>query len=206
MRQPVFNNMPAGVLILAGPIILAALLPWISPALNEWLFEASVLVMTGPGEPAPPQPLGPLAPYLLHILIHFGLLHLVLNLTIILSAGRLVAARFGTDGRGTLGFVLFFLACSACGALAETVFHQGGMMVMGGASTGASGLIAAIGWISAGWRGLIRFALPWIGFNLLIGLTGFAMPIQIGWIAHIGGTLAGAALLPAFLVLFGGRR
>lgn len=76
---------------------------------------------------------------------------------------------------------------------------------MGGASTGASGLIAAVGWVTGGWRGMARLAVPWIGLNLLIAVTGLAIPIPIGWAAHIGGTLAGAVLTPLLLAVFGER-
>jgi membrane associated rhomboid family serine protease len=74
---------------------------------------------------------------------------------------------------------------------------------MGGASTGVSGLIAAAGWVRGGFRGMLGLALPWIGFNIVIALTGMVLPIPISWAGHIGGTVAGALLFPLVLAVFG---
>ena len=73
---------------------------------------------------------------------------------------------------------------------------------MGGASTGVSGLLAAAGWVMGGYRGMLRLALPWIGLNLVFGLVGLGFPIPIGWMAHIGGTIAGAVLFPVLQPIF----
>ena len=48
---------------------------------------------------------------------------------------------------------------------------------------------------------MLRLTLPWIAINLLIGLLGIAVPIPIGWAAHIGGAIAGAGLFPLALYL-----
>ena len=56
-----------------------------------------------------------------------------------------------------------------------------------------------------GWRGMLRLALPWIGLNLVIAVTGLAFPIPISWAGHIGGTLAGIVLTPVLIALFGRR-
>lgn len=149
-----------------------------------------------------PQPLGPLFPYIGHVLVHFGVLHIAMNLAILISIGRPVAAAFGWGGRGALGFVVLFLLCSVAGAVAQILVVGDEQMIMGGASTGVSGLIAAGGWATGGYRGMLRLALPWIGINLAIGLLGMAWPLPVGWAAHIGGTIAGAMLFPLLLPLF----
>lgn len=197
--------MPPAVLGLAGAIVAAALAGYVSPELDQWLFAACVLLVAEPGTALPAQPFGHAAPYLLHIFIHFGLLHLAMNTAVIIGAGRPVGLAFGTGVRGSLGFLVLFLACSAAGAGLEVLLHSGEPVRMGGASTGASGLIAAVGWVMGGWRGMLRLALPWIGFNLVIAVTGLAIPIPIGWAAHVGGTLAGAVLTPVLLGLFSER-
>lgn len=201
-RQPIFNNIPPGVLIIALPILAVALLEIIAPGLERWIFAASVVVVPGPGQIAPQQPLGPWAPYLLHVLIHFGFLHIAMNVTILVSAGRAVGSSFGTDLRGTLGFLVFFALCSIAGAAAQVAFSGNEAMTMGGASTGVSGLLAAAGWVMGGYRGMLRLALPWIGLNLVFGLVGLGFPIPIGWMAHIGGTIAGAVLFPVLQPIF----
>lgn len=204
-REPVFNNIPPGVLLIALPIVGVALLPFIAPELERWVFAASVVVSPGPGQVAPQQPLGPWAPYLLHILIHFGLLHIAMNLTVLVSAGRAVGTSFGTDASGTLGFLVFFALCSIAGAAAQVAFSGNEASTMGGASTGVSGLIAAAGWVMGGYRGMLRLALPWTGLNIVIGLVGIGIPIPIGWVAHIGGTVAGAVLFPVLQPIFARR-
>ena len=70
------------------------------------------------------------------------------------------------------------------------------------ASTAVSGLIAAAGWVKGGWRGMARLALPWIAVNIVIGRIGGAMPIPIGWVAHIGGTIGGMLLTPLVIAVF----
>lgn len=204
-RAPVFNAMPPAVLALAGAILAVALGSYLSPQFDAWVFAAGVLLVAEPGTPLPAQPLGHAATYLLHIFIHFGLLHLAMNTAVIIGAGRPVGLAFGTGLRGSAGFLVLFLACSAAGAGLEVLLHSGEPVRMGGASTGASGLIAAVGWVMGGWRGMLRLTAPWIGFNLLIALTGLAIPIPIGWAAHIGGTLAGAVLTPVLLAVFSER-
>lgn len=202
---PIFNAIPPAVLLLAGAILLAGILGAISGALAEWMFTAFVVVAAPEGVTMS-QPLGPLAPYVLHILIHFGFLHIAMNLAILIGAGRPVGLAFGGGLRGTAGFLGLFLTCSAAGAVAQVLIPTAEVMTMGGASTGVSGLLAAAGWVTGGWRGMARLALPWIGLNLLIAVTGFVFPVPIGWAAHIGGTVAGALLTPLFLAIFAERR
>lgn len=200
-REPIFNSIPPAVLILALAILGAELLRHLVPPLGQFIVEASVLINVPPGTPAPEQPLGPLAPYLLHILVHFGWLHIIMNLVVLVSAGRLVAVALGQDGHGTAVFLGFFAVCSILGGLSQVVADSNSFLTLGGASTGVSGLIAAAGWVRGGQSGMLRLTLPWIAVNLLIGLLGIALPIPIGWAAHIGGAIAGAGLFPLALRL-----
>lgn len=201
-REPIFNSLPPGVLIVALPIILAQLVSWMVPEAGSWIFEASVLAVAGPGLQLAPQPLGPLVPYIGHVLVHFGVLHLAMNLVILVSMGRAVCNALGWGRRATLGFVVLFVLCSIAGAVTQLLVSGGEQMLMGGASTGVSGVLVAGGWAMGGYRGMLRFALPWIGVNLLLGLLGMAWPIPVGWAAHIGGAIAGAILFPLIQAFF----
>lgn len=201
-RDPVFNAMPPAVLLLAAGIILSAVSDYVLPDAGRWIYAASVLIEPGPGQPVPSQPLGPYAPYLLHVFIHFGLFHILMNLAILISAGRSVGMAFGTGMKGSVGFLLLFFACSVIGAVTQVLFHSGEPMVMGGASTGVSGLIAAAGWVMGGWRGMARLSLPWIGLNLVLAFAGMAFPMPLAWAGHLGGTVAGIILTPVLLGLF----
>ena len=200
-REPVFNSMPVAVLVLALAILGAELAKVVVPPLGELIFQASVLVHTPAGQVPPAQPLGQYLPFLLHFLVHFGWLHIIMNLVVLLSAGRLVARVLGDSAQGVLLFLSFFGACSVLGAVAQVVAEGSEPLILGGASTGVSGLIAAAGWVRGGYTGMLRLTLPWIGVNLVIGLLGVAFPIPIGWAAHIGGAVAGAGLFPVVLRL-----
>ena len=204
-RDPVFNAMPPAVLILATGILLVAGAEYLLPDVGRWIFSASVLIEPGPSQLVPQQPLGPYAPYLLHVFIHFGFLHIAMNVAILISAGRSVGMAFGTGVKGSAGFLILFFACSVIGAVAQILLHSGEPMVMGGASTGVSGLIAAAGWVMGGWRGMARLALPWIGLNIILAFAGMAFPVPLAWAGHIGGTVAGIILTPIALGLFSER-
>jgi len=194
--------MPVAVLIVAIPIIASQLVQWLLPGMGRWIFDAAVLAQPGPGQAPYAQPLGPYFPYIGHVLVHFGGLHIGMNLAILVSMGRPVAGAFGPSPSGIAGFVLLFILCSIAGALAQVALSGGEAMMMGGASTGVSGLMAAGGWAMGGYRGMLRYALPWVAINLALGLAGMAWPIPIGWAAHIGGVVAGAILFPLMLPLF----
>lgn len=206
VRAPIFNAMPAGVLILAIPMVAVAVITAFAPDVGLWII-ASCLVIGGPaGMALPAQPLGHIAPLVLHVFIHFGLFHLVMNLAVLIGGGRAVGLALGRGVRGTIGFLVFFFVCSIAGAGLEVLLPHDEAVRMGGASTGVSGLIAAAGWVRGGYRGMLGMALPWIGFNILIALTGMVLPIPISWAGHIGGTVAGALLFPLAMSVFGERR
>lgn len=203
VRTPIFNAMPAAVLILAIAMAGVAAITAFAPEAGRWII-ASCLVIAGPaGQPLPAQPLGHIAPLVLHVFIHFGLFHLAMNLAILIGAGRAVGLALGRGLKGMVGFFVFFFACSIAGAGLEVLLPHDAIVRMGGASTGVSGLIAAAGWVRGGFRGMLGLALPWIGFNIVIALTGMVLPIPISWAGHIGGTVAGALLFPLVLAVFG---
>jgi membrane associated rhomboid family serine protease len=201
-RVPVFNAIPPAVLVLGVGIVSVYALGALVPTVQDWSQFAGAVLIVGNDARLPSQPLGPYAPYLLHVFVHFGFLHVAMNTAALVGFGTAVGRAFGTGMRGTIGFLAFFFACSLGGAVLELVFHTGGDTMMAGASTGVSGLLMAAGWVRGGYRGMLSLGLPWIGFNLLIGLTNIAVDIPIGWLAHIGGSLVGAILFPILLPFF----
>jgi membrane associated rhomboid family serine protease len=204
---PIFNDMPPGVLILATVIVGSFLIGLVHDPARIWWISANAVVAIEPGDVLPAQPFGHVLPYLTHVFVHFGALHIVFNTAALVALGRAVGKAFGYGLQGTLGFLIFFFTCSVAGALMDVMLHSGDLRILGGASTGVSGLFAAAGWVRGGWRGMAAMAMPWIGLNLLLGLTGTILPIPIGWAAHIGGTIAGAILfLPMVLLLKDSRR
>jgi membrane associated rhomboid family serine protease len=205
-RVPMFNSMPPAIVWLGGLIVASYLVGAIYEPARIWWINTHAVIAFEPGQVLPAQPLGNVLPYLTHVLVHFGLLHLTLNMAVLISAGRAVADVFGRNLQGSLGFLIFFATCSVAGALLDVYLHSGEPRILGGASTGVSGLIAAAGWVMGGWRGMLGMALPWIGINILLGLTGTVIPIPIGWAAHIGGTIAGAILFPPLVMLMRDHR
>ncbi|MBB5516889.1 membrane associated rhomboid family serine protease [Rubricella aquisinus] len=133
--------------------------------------------------------------FLSHAFLHGGLLHLAMNVTILLSLGRLGVLAVGE--RRTL--ILFFLSVLA-GAVAFVFLGPSDPVPMVGASGGLFGLIAA--WKRWEWdmvraRGLsltpqYRFLLGFLAINIALVIF---MP-SIAWEAHLGGFVLGWLLAP----------
>ncbi|WP_421787111.1 rhomboid family intramembrane serine protease [Hyphobacterium sp.] len=203
-RQPVFNNIPRLPLGFAISFLAVFVIGALFPQLN-YLFLTVGAIVPAYGL-AQASPLGFWSPYLLHVFLHGGLMHLAFNAMAMLAFGAAAYRPFGRTGAGALGFLVFFFACSAAGALFQIIVAPDLLAPVIGASTGLSGCLAAAGWADGGYRGMLRFALPWAGFNILLALLGSLSPIPISWAGHIGGLVAGALTYPLFLAAFSRRR
>jgi rhomboid protease GluP len=135
------------------------------------------------------------------LFLHFGLLHLSLNMWALWDGGRLVERLYGT-----LRFTALYFASGLAGNLASLLV-QGDHAVSGGASGavfGVYGALLACLWIERGrvhpveFRWLFGAAAIFTVANVIFGLL--IQGIDNG--AHIGGLLsgmlAGVALVPAF--------
>jgi len=119
--------------------------------------------------------------------LHVGLLHIALNLYFIAIFGSLVERAMGS-----VRFVVVYLASSAIGAAVGSGFDP----LSAGASTGAFGLIGALGVLQLrfGDRLPIGFRLDAPNWVILIGLNA-ALPFlypNISWSGHLGGLVGGA--------------
>jgi rhomboid protease GluP len=119
--------------------------------------------------------------------LHVGLLHIVLNLLFISIFGSLVERIVGPAR-----FAVVYLASSAIGAAVASGFDP----LSAGASTGAFGLIGALGVLQYrfGDRLPIGFRLEAPNWVILIGLNA-ALPFlypNISWSGHLGGLIGGA--------------
>jgi membrane associated rhomboid family serine protease len=128
-----------------------------------------------------------------YMFVHYGVLHLALNMYALLVFGpRLEAAM------GTRAFTLYYLWCGLGGAVAHMLFVQQGLLV--GASAGVLGVmfaywqqwpdeqISLFGVIPVrSWTAIVLLG----GAMLALGAVGAGAPVaggaQIAYAAHIGG-------------------
>ena len=141
------------------------------------------------------------ATYITYAFLHGDIFHLGGNMLFLWVFGDNVE-----DALGHVKFLLFYLACAVAGAFLHGVIAPDSQSPLIGASGAIAGIVAAYLilhprvkiWILA--LGRIPLRLPaWIVLALWI-LFQFAMIAiggedQISWAAHIGGIVAGAALV-----------
>lgn len=201
-REPILGDVPPEVAGLGLVILIvsgAALA--VGGSLAYAIYAACTLVV---GDPTPPrQPLGPYAPYVLHVLVHGGWIHLALNLAGLAAFGSGAARRL----RSPVLFIAFFVLCSVAGALAEALLPREGATSVVGASSGVFGLVAAATYARFGpgplpplfSRAVLLGLAPWAAINLIIPVVGLSLGgAGVAWAAHLGGLAAGALLFPLF--------
>ena len=202
--NPVFNNLSPVIIGLATLMVGVFVAGELSRPVLQMSYQIGALV------PAyimnHPSPLGGWSPWLFHIFVHAGWMHLAFNTLALLAFGSAALRPFGESLKGQGGFLLFFLICAVAGAGAQVAVDPGSEIPMVGASTALSGCIAAAGWVSGGWRGMLRLAAPWLIINVILAFVGTQMWISIAWAGHLGGLIAGAILYPVFVGLFGNTR
>lgn len=208
--QPILNA-PLMVRWIVGVTILVHLLRLIMPAdIEEMLFNSLAFV---PDEYAGPYAGGNLLAELLppvgHLLLHADLTHLIMNMAFLLAFGSAVARRMGP-----VLFLIFYLICGVFAAFFWMWVSGAHQAVLIGASGAISGTVGAVCRVSL-WpprrlgrsiplwnrRMTINFVLIWLVLNVAFGL----FPIFIGqgyggiaWEAHLGGFIAGFALIGFF--------
>jgi len=142
-----------------------------------------------------------------HMFLHAGVLHLLVNMAMLLAFGTAIARRMKTGM-----FLLFYTLCGLAGALFWALMNPYSIDPLLGASGAISGMVGAVGGISIGeppghgmpfrTRGAaFAFIAVWLGLNFLVGMFGAAaMGIDgaIAWEAHLGGFVAGFALVRLF--------
>ena len=132
------------------------------------------------------------------LFLHFGLLHLLLNMWALWDVGQLVERMFGYKR-----FILIYLVSGLFGNLASLVF-QGNSAISGGASGAIFGIYGALLiylWFNRLEIHLIEFRwLFWgaVTFSVATIVFGFIVP-GIDNSAHIGGFTAGV-LASIFLI------
>jgi tetratricopeptide (TPR) repeat protein len=141
--------------------------------------------------------------------LHFGLLHLAMNMWVLWDAGRLVERAFGNAG-----FLVLCLASGLLGSVTSHFFNPD--IVCAGASGAVFGVYGALlgfllrcrGSIPAkALQGLTKSGATFLAYNLLYGFTHQGIDVA----AHVGGLGAGflcgvAMALPLTREALAGRR
>ena len=196
-------------LLLACTLIFLTQLT-LSPATSWWLiyhFGFIPAVFFHNAVLAEPAPLPPVFTLLTAQFLHGGWPHLIGNMLYLWLFGEAVGQAMG-PGR----FLAFYLLCGSAAILAQALSDPTLAVPMIGASGSVAGILGAflllypfarisilvpLGPFS---RVVHLAAVGIIGVWLLLQLTGFALADSsnsvIGWLAHLGGFLAGIALLP----------
>lgn len=133
-----------------------------------------------------------------HMFLHGGWLHVAMN--------GLMFLAFGAAAERMLGMrraILLFIVCGLAGAATQFALEPHSPYPMIGASGALSGLFAAVimrmqqaGAMPAGKWGIWGIAALWIGLSFVTALIGGAIGIgNVAWAAHMGGFLAGIAMM-----------
>ncbi len=204
-RTPLFNA-PLVVVLLSAVMVLVHMARsgvFGGQGAAEFLALWLGVIRTGTfATEIPPAPLFGLTPYVLHVFVHFGWLHLIVNVGVFLAVGSATARAFGTSVKATLGFLAFFVTCAIGGAVLAWLVSLNTSSLIAGASTSISGLIAAAGWVRGGRAGMLQLAMPWLVFNLALAVIELFIDQPISWSGHIGGLLVGMVSFPVFLAVF----
>ncbi|HRD78126.1 MAG TPA: rhomboid family intramembrane serine protease [Hyphomicrobiaceae bacterium] len=224
-RQPALN-VPWVIVALIGLLIAVHVWLWNleAPATRWWLVALALIPIRFDGLAAllPGGTMASWTSLVTHMGVHADITHLVMNTTALLAFGGAVAKRVGT-----MRFIAFTLVCGLAGAGLFLVLNLGGKTPMIGASGAVSGLVAGAfrfflphletGGIESFQRDpratkLLSLAETlrnrrcqlaigiWLIINFLMGLGGSVITggAGIAWEAHLGGFLAGLALMAPF--------
>jgi len=144
---------------------------------------------------------------LTYMFLHANLAHLLVNMAMLLAFGTAIARRMPTGP-----FLAFYALCGLAGALFWALMHPYSIDPLIGASGAISGMVGAVAGISIGEppghgmpfrnrRAALTFVAVWLALNFVVGFFGAAaMGVDgaIAWEAHLGGFVAGFALIRLF--------
>lgn len=196
-REVPYTPMPRTLLWLTGGIALIEILLSLAdrgilgdPTLRLRVFEAGAFWSPLLHGVRPIFSAQPVTMFLSHALLHGGLLHMAMNMTILLALGRFVSDRYGE------GPILpLFAAGAVAGGAVFGLFSREAIPMVG-----ASGAVFAfLGlWIAWDWRRHRANRVPVrpvaTRVAVLAGLNVvfyFALGGLLAWEAHLGGFLAG---------------
>jgi len=141
--------------------------------------------------------------------LHGGFMHLAGNLLYLWVFGNNVE-----EAMGHVRFVAFYLICGVAAAMAHALSDAGSQVPMIGASGAISGVLGAYLLLFPHARVLVGIPLGfylhtlhlragwvlgfWFVLQAISALASDAEQAGVAWLAHLGGFVAGAVLIPLF--------
>lgn len=152
-------------------------------------------------------------PFLTYQFIHGGWFHIILNMWTLYIFGRSLE-----DRMGAVPFVLFYLVCGVAAGALHVWFNRESPVPVVGASGAIAGVIGAYAATFPRARitvlipiiiiplifavPAIAFAGVWFALQVAQGASSVLMPLggsSVAWWAHVGGFVAGVAIVLPFL-------
>ena len=199
-REPFFNNVPPGVLILGG--VIGGIELFLQIFGLEWRSAAFLFLAFFPldfGAPYKELFFGQnLLMFFSYSFLHGNFFHMIINVAIFFALGKQIEEQLGA-----VNLILIFISTSIAGAAAYQILSSGSSVPMVGASGGVFGFFGFIKGKELIYR--IRHNLTILPFlNLIFGLIILhiilvllyptIIPFQIGWQGHLGGFVSGLIL------------
>ena len=199
-REPFFNNVPPGVLILGG--VIGGIELFLQIFGLEWRSAAFLLLAFFPLDfGAPYKELFFAQNFVMffsYSFLHGNFFHMIINVAIFFALGKQIEEQLGA-----INLIFIFLSTSIAGAAAYQILSSGSSVPMVGASGGVFGFFGFIKGKELIYR--IRHNLTILPFlNLIFGLIILhiilvllyptIIPFQIGWQGHLGGFVFGLIL------------
>ena len=199
-REPFFNNVPPGVLILGG--VIGGIELFLQIFGLEWRSAAFLFLAFFPLDfGAPYKELFFAQNFVMffsYSFLHGNFFHMIINVAIFFALGKQIEEQLGA-----VNLIFIFLSTSIAGAGAYQILSSGSSVPMVGASGGVFGFFGFIKGKELIYR--IRHNLTILPFlNLIFGLIILhiilvllyptIIPFQIGWQGHLGGFVFGLIL------------
>ena len=199
-REPFFNNVPPGVLILGG--VISGIELFLQIFGLEWRSAAFLFLAFFPLDfGAPYKELFFTQNFVMffsYSFLHGNFFHMIINVAIFFALGKQIEEQLGA-----VNLILIFISTSIAGAAAYQILSSGSSVPMVGASGGVFGFFGFIKGKELIYR--IRHNLTILPFlNLIFGLIILhiilvllyptIIPFQIGWQGHLGGFVFGLIL------------
>ena len=199
-REPFFNNVPPGVLILGG--VISGIELFLQIFGLEWRSAAFLFLAFFPLDfGAPYKELFFAQNFVMffsYSFLHGNFFHMIINVAIFFALGKQIEEQLGA-----VNLIFIFLSTSIAGAAAYQILSSGSSVPMVGASGGVFGFFGFIKGKELIYR--IRHNLTILPFlNLIFGLIILhiilvllyptIIPFQIGWQGHLGGFVSGLIL------------